>query len=453
VLVAGLLVLVVLVAGGALVVVRPGPVKGWLGGGKATVRASRSPGAVTPAAVLKPASGAPEPAAASVGKVLSPLLHSDALGTGVGVSVVDAATGSSLYSSGASTPQTPASVAKLVTATAVLASRGPGYRIATTVVAAPAPGEVVLVGGGDPSLAVNGTGSYPGAARLDQLAAQVKTALGGTRPTKVLVDSTLFGGASTGPGWDSDIVSGGYGSPVTALMVNGGRTAVTPAETTPRSAEPDLAAGQRFAEQLGLPDSAVARGTAGKTAKQLGSVESPPLVDLIEFMLQHSDNALGEAMLRQVALAKGQPGTFAGGTAAERTVLAGLGLPLSGLNMADGSGLSRQDRLSPQFLTALLALVSSGRQANLWPVYTGMPVAAWSGTLAGRYAGPDKAGAGVVRAKTGSLSGTTTLAGLVVDADGRLLAFAMMAEGTGDEGAANEALDKVAVALAGCGCG
>jgi D-alanyl-D-alanine carboxypeptidase/D-alanyl-D-alanine-endopeptidase (penicillin-binding protein 4) len=119
--------------------------------------------------------------------------------------------------------------------------------------------------------------------------------------------------------------------------------------------------------------------------------------------------------------------------------------------MADGSGLSRQDRLSPQFLTALLALVSSGRQANLWPVYTGMPVAAWSGTLASRYAGADRAGAGVVRAKTGSLSGTTTLAGLVVDAAGRLLAFAMMAEGTGDEGAANEALDKVAVALAGCG--
>jgi D-alanyl-D-alanine carboxypeptidase/D-alanyl-D-alanine-endopeptidase (penicillin-binding protein 4) len=403
-------------------------------------------------AVLKPESGAPVPVPASVAKLVAPLLHGDALGTGAAVSVVDVGTGSALYSSGAATPQTPASVTKLVTATAVLATRGPGYRLETRVVAGAAPGEVVLVGGGDPTLAVNGTGSYPGAARLDRLAAQVKTALGGTRPTRVLVDSSLFGGAGTGPGWDSDIVSGGYGSPVTALMVDGGRTTATPAQTTPRSAQPDLAAGQRFAEQLGLPDSAVTRGTAAKAARQLGDVRSPPLVDLIEFMLQHSDNVLGEALLRQVALAKGQPATFEGGTAAERTVLAALGLPVSGMALSDGSGLSRRDKLAPQFLTALLALVAGGRYPDLWPVYTGLPVAAWSGTLASRYGGTDRAGAGVVRAKTGTLTGATTLAGLVVDADGRLLAFATMAQGTGDAEAADEALDRVAVALAGCGC-
>jgi D-alanyl-D-alanine carboxypeptidase/D-alanyl-D-alanine-endopeptidase (penicillin-binding protein 4) len=321
------------------------------------------------------------------------------------------------------------------------------------VLAGAAPGEVVLVGGGDPTLAVNGTGSYPGAARLDRLAAQVETALGTTKPAKVLIDSSLFAGATTGPGWDSDIVSGGYGAPVTALMVDGGRTAATPDQTSPRSAAPDVAAGQRFAQQLGLPAAAVARGTADPTAKQLGSVESPPLVDLVEYMLQHSDNVLGEALARQVALAKGQPATFEGGAAAARAVLASLGLPVTGLSLSDGSGLSRRDRLSPQLLTGLLALVAGGRYPDLWPVYTGLPVAGWSGTLAGRYAsGTGKAAAGAVRAKTGSLTGTITLAGLVVDADGRLLAFALMAEGTGDGDAAEAALDRVAAALAGCGC-
>ena len=96
----------------------------------------------------------------------------------------------------------PASTTKLITAATVLAARGPAYRIATRVVAGSAPGEVVLVGGGDPTLAINATGSYPGAARLDLLAAQVKKALGGTAPTKVTVDTSLFPGPVYGPGWD-----------------------------------------------------------------------------------------------------------------------------------------------------------------------------------------------------------------------------------------------------------
>src|SRR5205823_4408845 len=87
---------------------------------------------------------------------------------------------------------------------------GPGYRLSTRVVAGSAPGEVVLIGGGDPTLSVNGNGSYPEAARLDLLAQQVKQALGGAAPTRVVVDSSLFSGPSTGPGWDSDIVSGGF---------------------------------------------------------------------------------------------------------------------------------------------------------------------------------------------------------------------------------------------------
>lgn len=451
-LVAALLVLVVLLAGGAVAVLRPGPVQGWLAGPKKpSVAPSRSP-EVTPSPVLDPASGAPVPVPAAVARLVAPLLRSGDLGTGVGASVLDAATGQPLYDAAASTPEVPASVAKLATATAVLAVRGPGYRIPTKVVAGPAPGEVVLVGGGDPSLAVNARGAYPGAARLDQLAAQVKTALGATKPTKVLVDSSLFGGPGTGPGWDPDIVSGGYGAPVTALMVDGGRTVPTPDVTAPRSTQPDLDAGQRFARLLGLPATAVARGTAATTAKQLGGVESPPLVDLIEPMLQHSDNMLAEVLLRQVALAKGQPATFAGTSAAERDVLAALGLPVGDTHLVDGSGLSRQDRVSPRFLTGVLALVAGGRQPNLWPVSTGLPVAAWSGTLASRYGGTEAPADGLVRAKTGSLTGTDTLAGMVMDKDGRLLVFAMMAEGVGDGYAADAAMDGVAAALAGCGC-
>jgi D-alanyl-D-alanine carboxypeptidase/D-alanyl-D-alanine-endopeptidase (penicillin-binding protein 4) len=83
-----------------------------------------------------------------------------------------------------------------------------------------------------------------------------------------------------------------------------------------------------------------------------------------------------------------------------------------------------------------------------------LPVAAWSGTLADRYVG--SSGAGVVRAKTGTLTSVSTLAGLVQDKGGRLLAFALMADRVGpsaaDTDAAEAALDRVASTLASCGC-
>ena len=99
-------------------------------------------------------------------------------------SVVDAASGEPIYELNGGRPSVPASTAKLATAAAVLHARGPAYRLATRVVEGSSPGEVVIVGGGDPTLAVGATASYPGAARLDELAEQVKQALGGTTPTQ-----------------------------------------------------------------------------------------------------------------------------------------------------------------------------------------------------------------------------------------------------------------------------
>jgi D-alanyl-D-alanine carboxypeptidase/D-alanyl-D-alanine-endopeptidase (penicillin-binding protein 4) len=82
-----------------------------------------------------------------------------------------------------------------------------------------------------------------------------------------------------------------------------------------------------------------------------------------------------------------------------------------------------------------------------------MPVAHFTGTLGGRYDGDKrKQGAGLVRAKTGTLTGVSTLAGTVVDADGRLLAFAFMTSGVSDTKSAQRSLDTMAAALANCGC-
>jgi serine-type D-Ala-D-Ala carboxypeptidase/endopeptidase (penicillin-binding protein 4) len=184
---------------------------------------------------------------------------------------------------------------------------------------------------------------------------------------------------------------------------------------------------------------------------------------LVERMLARSDNDLAEALARQVALSQGQPASFAGGAVAVQAVLGPfldeVGVGREAVALVDGSGLSRLDRLAPAALTRLLARVASDDGSDtaqrLAPVLTGLPVAGFSGTLMDRYrTGGGLPAAGVVRAKTGTLNGVSALAGLVRTADGRLLAFDLTADGVplGATRRAEAALDRLAAALAACGC-
>jgi D-alanyl-D-alanine carboxypeptidase/D-alanyl-D-alanine-endopeptidase (penicillin-binding protein 4) len=467
-----------------VVVVRPGPVAGWLGGAEAPTASAPAPSEAAPSPVLAAAAAdAPVPTAQGIRDAVDALVHDADLGPRVGVSVVDATSGESLYASGAGMPTTPASTTKLITAATVLEARGPAYRIPTRAVAGDRPGEVVLIGGGDPTLAVNATATYPGAARLDQLAAQVRAALGGATPTRVIVDSSLFTGPVYGPGWDDDIPTGGFAGPITALMTDGARINPKAAPAAERYDNPDLAAGQAFARALGLPAVAVkatTRGTApadpgaaagpgatvtpgGATAgaapvapgAQLGVVVSPPMIRLVELMLSASDNVIAESLARQVALAKDEPASYAGAVAAMDTVIADLGLDPDQAQLSDGSGLSRRNRISPALLTDLLSLAASGHQ-RVADLLGGLPVAGWSGTLRDRYGvgeAGSRVGAGVVRAKTGTLRGVHAISGVVQTVDGRLLAFAVLADQVPPAAADPQAaLDRIAATLATCGC-
>ncbi|MGN9910699.1 D-alanyl-D-alanine carboxypeptidase/D-alanyl-D-alanine endopeptidase [Phytohabitans sp. LJ34] len=480
------LLLAGLVAGAAIV--RPGPVDEWLGGDAseptATAAAPETPDPPPAPVLVASASDIPAPTAAGVKAALDPVVAAAGLGSSLNIAVVDAATGDQLYSRGPDVPTTPASTTKLATAAAVLATRGPAYRIPTRVVAGAKPGEVVIIGGGDATLSAGATGTYAGAGRLDQLAKQVKTALGGAAPTRVVVDSTLFTGPAFEPSWDPDVPTGGFGAATTALMTNGAR--VNPKIThgyAERYSQPDLAAGQAFARALGLKASAVTRGkapagapgaadatatpspettqaaagTAPAPGTELGKVESPPILRLVEIMLVDSDNVVAESLARQVALAKDLPASYAGGAAATKAVLADLGLPAAEIALSDGSGLSRKNRLTPSVLTGVLRLAASGSHPEVAGLLAGLPVGAWSGTLRERYRNPaadGKVGAGVVRAKTGTLAGVNAISGVVTTADGRLLAFAVLADKVPvGKDRAEAGLDKIANALAKCGCG
>lgn len=217
-------ILLALVAAVGLVV-RPGPVDGWLG-----AEAESSPSVAppspdpTPTPVLAAAeAGGATPDTAAVEEALDPLVNSSVLGNSVHVSVLDAATSTSLYAKNAEVPTTPASTTKLLTAAAALAARGPAYRLTTRVVAGENPGEVVIIGAGDPTMSVDKNQLFPGAARLDKLAELVKNALGGTAATRVYVDMSLYEGPETATGWGSSDIGDGQVARIQPFMTNGGR--------------------------------------------------------------------------------------------------------------------------------------------------------------------------------------------------------------------------------------
>jgi D-alanyl-D-alanine carboxypeptidase/D-alanyl-D-alanine-endopeptidase (penicillin-binding protein 4) len=394
---------------------------------------------------------APTPDPAVLSSALAPLLSAPALGSGLTASVLDVRTGTVLLDRNAAAPAAPASTAKLLTSAAVLTTVGPTATIATKVVAGATPGEVVLVGGGDPTLSrTTPSKSYPGAATMADLAAQVRAVVPPATPiTRILVDNSLYSGPLTAPGWAPGDAPSTYAAPVTATSVDGARTSPG---SLGRSGAPGTDAGRALADALGVR-AAVGLGQAPPGAKTLATVHSASIERLVEQALAMSDNMLAEALARQVAIARHLPASFDGSAKAVTDALTQAGMDVSGVTLVDGSGLSRQDRVPAAVLARVVRASADGTLGNAADLLSGLPVAGYDGTLADRGDSDPKTSPGTVRAKTGTLLGVHALAGTVVDVDGRLLAFALLGNDVpGSESAAEGALDNVATALARCGC-
>ena len=442
---------------------------------RAELLGAATPAASAPAAasvlVAPPSAGVIGPAAAaSPGTLPNPTtlaariaaVPHDRLGTVAG-RVIDLATGAVLFNQSGATTMMPGSTLKLLTATAVLNALGPWHRFTTKVVSA-APGTIILVGGGDPFLASSATSvAAPTPATSATLASRTAAALKAQGITTVTLgyDDSLFAGASWNANWPVGYRS--QVSPVSALWIDEGRDPVTSKFTK----DPAATAAGIFAAQLARRGITVrprsAPIVAPVHATTVAEVRSWPLATIVEQTLLNSDNSAAEVLLRQVALASGQPATFAGGVRAVTQRLAGLGLQLGGVNFVDGSGLSRKDRVSPALITAIIHRAAT--TAELRPILDGMPVAGVSGTLAMRFFVPlAAAGRGLVHAKSGTLTHVSSEAGYVTTASGALLGFAFIVNGaapgtpitntsvgTNDWNMRNY-LDEVASVLAGCGC-
>jgi D-alanyl-D-alanine carboxypeptidase/D-alanyl-D-alanine-endopeptidase (penicillin-binding protein 4) len=449
-LVLGLLVLLLVVGAGVWFGLAP---RGDDAAAEVAAAEARLPDVEPAAPVLAAlASEAPAPDAAVLADELAPLLASPALGPGVEARVVDVASGEVLLDQDSDVPSTPASTAKLLTAVAALTTLGPDTTLETTVVAGSAPGEVVLVGGGDPTLSRTVPSlTYPGAPTVADLAAQVRSSLpAGAQVTRVVVDNSLFQGPLTASGWGPGDAPSTYAAPVTATAVDGARVR---SGDLPRSGAPGTDAGTALAVALGVPDATVVLGNAPQGAQTLGSVRSAPVARLVEQALSQSDNLLTESLARHVALARDLPATFEGAAEAVTGALTDAGLDVTGVSLSDGSGLSSTDRVPVELLTELLTGAADGTLPGTSAVLSGLPVAGYDGTLFDRGDADPATAPGSVRAKTGTLLGVHGLAGTVVTAEGRLLVFGVVADGAPANGeAAEDALDAVASALAACGC-
>ncbi len=168
-----------------------------------------------------------------------------------------------------------------------------------------------------------------------------------------------------------------------------------------------------------------AAAQAADTAAWSATVRSDSLGRVLADVLKPSDNLGAESLLRTLGLVEGRTGTPGEGLAVIRGTLADWGIAPGAAALADGSGLSRYDAVTPTALVRLLRAMWRSPEHEVFR--SALPSPAGRGTLEGRFPGtPVREG---VRAKTGSLSSVRGLAGYVEDGDGETLVFALLLNG------------------------
>jgi D-alanyl-D-alanine carboxypeptidase/D-alanyl-D-alanine-endopeptidase (penicillin-binding protein 4) len=339
-------------------------------------------------------------------------------GPASGAHVVDLVTGRAIYSEDAAVPRIPASVEKLYTTAAVLANFGPLGTIPTDVLGSAAvdpetgvlTGNLYLRGNGDPSFDAKAAGL---------LADLLIDRAGITEVSgRVIGDETQWDGLRGPPseGFRTSVWVG----PLSALTFNRGFTG----RRRPLfQASPPLFAARAFTKALRRRGVTVRRsarsGATPGPAITLASLNSPALQNIVASMNVPSDNFIAETLIKALGARFGTAGTTSAGAAVVRANAARLGIRTT---VVDGSGLSRSNRTSPKAITALLTAMDEGELAE--PFELSLPVAGRTGTLHDRMRG--SAARDACRAKTGTLSNVSALAGYCETRQGGRLAFAFL---------------------------
>ena len=402
------------------------------------------------------------------------------LGDWVG-QVSDVATGQVVYSRHSEEPLRPASITKLVTGLAAVHTLPLDARVSTEVYRDPADASTVyLRGNGDVWIdadaldelaqiitapASGSDSAVSGAASGSGLAAAAPVA-------RILVDNSAWEAfPAWQPSWNPDDVAGGFIAPMEPLMMD---VSPTPSLDVARAVA-DRVAGAQGTDPAsiavdygavpgalrssadadsGRADADSGRANAAAASGFVGEHLSDTLLDRLTQTLEFSNNIGAEALAREVALATASE--FAGESPADsadpadypaalvRTVAPLVAADSSQLVLRDASGMSADNRLTPAFVDGILQ--AAAHDTKLSPLLAALPVAGGWGTLDERMEGTPAQG--WVRAKTGTLDGTSGLAGTVMGVDGSVFTFAFISNGS-NVLEARAALDEMAAVLRG----
>lgn len=338
--------------------------------------------------------------------------------------VRDTATGEVIWSQNPDTPVRPASATKILTAAAALYELGWDDTIHTDVVVGQTPGTAVIRAAGDVTLSTD---------QLDDLAAQ----LTGQDIDTVLVDTSIWSEETFAPGWDPIDIDAGYIAPLEPVMIEGGRIGGSHGDL-PRTHTPALDVAKALADRIGA--TGTGNGTAPSDALVLATTESGNLEQRLRRMMEESDNVMAEAIGRETAQHRGTPTDTGSSAQLTMDILKEHGFDLTGVSIVDNSGLSFDNLITPSLLDDILHAAATDE--TLRPLLNTLPIAGGNGTLVDRY--DDLSGAGWVRAKTGTLTATSALAGTVTS--DRVYTFAFVSNGS-DILQARAAMDEMASVL------
>jgi serine-type D-Ala-D-Ala carboxypeptidase/endopeptidase (penicillin-binding protein 4) len=413
-----------------------------------------------------------------------------------GILVQTLAKGMTLYARDSENYFIPASNAKLLTSAAGLRQLGANFRWRTAVYGQgnrATLNRLTIVGQGDPSLTQT---------QLKGLAQQLYQQ--GIRHVQTLVADDSYGqGDRINPTWEWEDTQSGDGAPVNSLIVDQNQFSVlatpqrvgqplklafvdlqlaqqwqienttqTVAANQPESiaiershsilkiggqlqvgAEPETInvavtdPAQNFAQhfrqalndqQIQVGQTVIQTRSTPVVGKELAAIASPPLAELLPEINQNSNNLYAEALLKK--LASTSPQTTAAGLVVLESTLSKLGISPQYYQLADGSGLSRRNLVSPIALIQLFRAMHRAPEATVFR--NSLAIAGENGTLSGRL--PNLA----LQAKTGSLTGVMALSGYLTPPQYEPIVFSIMINQSGQPNAvARQAIDQMVLLL------
>lgn len=334
-------------------------------------------------------------------------------GESTAVLIQDLTTGDILVSHNADRPLLPASIMKTVTIAGLLREKGPSERFHTRVYAdgeikgETLHGSIIVVGGGDPTLGANSFASS------SDIAEEITAALrhrGINRITDgIRVDTSLYVGPACSPTWAKGDLSESYGTGCHALNFRsnslGSRSVKNPENEFMTYLRRSIAS---TGISIGGPNALTDR--VGKNASLLIDHLSDTYEEVMRSCMMRSDNLFAESFLRTFSIARGEEGSTVCGAEAMHSYWREAGLPMEGVKIVDGSGLSRSNRVTANFMAGVLRYMKDDVEYASF-----MPLAGQEGTLSNFLKNTHLEA--YLAMKTGSMNGIQCYAGYKLDED------------------------------------